>query len=175
LIVAVNVSIEPSAAIERGIPSAVTDACLLPEIAAVTMRPTWTSSAATTQCGVVDSDSRWQWQTMSRGISQTMLLSSLRYGLTPRMDIRWGVPGPLIQSRDDSSALQGSQISRLVYLIVSKISEGGCRRWRSTMESKVPTANPSKGFGMGYIDHQFTFIASRDVKRTHIDFNTERT
>ena len=36
---------------------------------------------------------------------------------------------------------------------------------------KIPTANPSKGFGTGYTDHQLIFIASRDLGRVHVDFN----
>jgi hypothetical protein len=36
---------------------------------------------------------------------------------------------------------------------------------------KIPTANPAKGFGSGYADHQLVWIASRDVRRVHFDFN----
>src|ERR1017187_2613218 len=32
-------------------------------------------------------------------------------------------------------------------------------------------ANPAKGFGSGFADHQFLFIASRDLGRIHLDFN----
>jgi hypothetical protein len=37
---------------------------------------------------------------------------------------------------------------------------------------KVPTANPNKGFGSGSSDRQYIFIASRDLGKTHLDFNT---
>jgi hypothetical protein len=37
---------------------------------------------------------------------------------------------------------------------------------------KIPTANPAKGFGTGYADHQMVFIASRDIGRVHFDFDT---
>ena len=36
---------------------------------------------------------------------------------------------------------------------------------------KIPTANPAKGFGSGYVDHLVTFIASRDFGPHHVDFN----
>ena len=36
---------------------------------------------------------------------------------------------------------------------------------------KIPTANPAKGFGSGFADHQFLLIASRDLGRSHFDFN----
>lgn len=36
---------------------------------------------------------------------------------------------------------------------------------------KIPTANPTKGLGTGYTDHQLTFITSRDFGRAHFDFN----
>ncbi len=37
---------------------------------------------------------------------------------------------------------------------------------------KVPTANPAKGLGSGFADHQFVWIASRDLGKNHFDFNT---
>lgn len=38
--------------------------------------------------------------------------------------------------------------------------------------AKIPVANPDKGFGTGFADHQFILIASRDLGRNHLDFNT---
>jgi hypothetical protein len=38
-------------------------------------------------------------------------------------------------------------------------------------EVKIPSASVSKGLGTGEVDHAFTFMASKDVKSLHFDFN----
>jgi hypothetical protein len=36
---------------------------------------------------------------------------------------------------------------------------------------KIPSASAPKGLGSGRVDHQFKFLASKDVRGTHFDFN----
>jgi hypothetical protein len=76
-------------AIERSTAGLAPDPCMALEVAASPSRPNWSAGAATTQCNVLEFDSGWLWQPMGHGIRQRLLPSSMRYGLTPRLDLRW--------------------------------------------------------------------------------------
>jgi hypothetical protein len=135
-------------------------------------RPNWDTAASTTQCGVIEVDSGWVNQPMGSGVSQTMMQSSVRYGLTPKLDLRWGATNHMTQSGGGTMAIEGIGdqwlMARYRYL-----EEGPKLPALAFLYGyKVPTANPAKGFGSGYGDHQFVFIASRDFGKNHFDFNT---
>ena len=159
------------AAIEIAAP-APADPCLAAETAANPTRPAWDYAASTTQCGVVETDYGFLSQPMGGGIRQSMLVTSLRYGVTPRLDLRWGLTNRIFQSGGDAPSLQGEGDQWLSARY--RFHEQG--RVTPAMAflyaAKIPTANPAKGFGSGFADHQLLFIASRDLGRYHLDFNT---
>jgi hypothetical protein len=165
------VGVPSGAAVELGPAARVPDPCYLPEITASPSRPTWTGGAATTQCGVLESDFGWQWQPMEGGGRQTMLPSSIRYGLSPRMDMRWGLPGHIAQAGGEWPTMNGVSDQSISFLY--RFHDQG--RWMPALGLsygvKIPSADPDKGFGSGYTDHQMVFIASRDLGRFHADFN----
>jgi hypothetical protein len=148
------------------------DACLNAEVAANPTRPNWDTSASTTQCGVIETDYGWMGQPMGGGVSQWMLQSSMRYGLTPKLDLRWGLTNHIDQSGGGTAALEGvgDQWLNARYRFVEQ------SKWVPALAFdygfKIPMANPAKGFGSGFVDHQFTMIASRDLGKYHFDFNT---
>ncbi|MGA9667643.1 MAG: hypothetical protein WBQ94_00455 [Terracidiphilus sp.] len=148
------------------------DRCTQGDVVSSPSRPNWDAGATTTQCGILESDFGWLGQPMGGGIQQRMLVSSMRFGLTPKLDLRWGLINRVSQSGAGSSPLVGvgDQCVNLTY----RFLEQG--RWVPAMAFsygiKIPTANPAKGFGTGFNDHQFAFIASRDLGRNHLDFNT---
>jgi hypothetical protein len=160
------------AMIERGASGETSDPCLTGEVAANATRPPWDYAASTTQCGVIESDFGWLGQPMGSGVNQQMVVSSMRYGLTPRLDLRWGLTNRIWQDGSASASLQGVGDQWL----------GGRYRFQEQgrvmpamaflYAGKVPTANPAKGFGSGFADHQFVLIVSRDLGRNHFDFNT---
>ena len=145
--------------------------CAFAEVTANPTRPAWDLGASTTQCGILESDFGFLRQPAGAGISQQMVLSSMRYGITPRLDLRWGITNHIWQSGAGAS-LQGSgdQWINARY----RFHEQG--RWTPALSLdygvKLPFANPAKGLGSGFVDHQFIFIASRDLGHTHLDFNT---
>lgn len=147
------------------------DPCRLAQVSANPTRPAWDYGASTTQCGVVEADSGWQLQPMGGGVRQRMLLSSLRYGLTPKLDLRWGITDRMTQSGGSSPALQGMGDGWLSARY--RFYEQGRRMPALALlyAVKAPMANPAKGFGTGYVDHQIIFVASRDLGKTHLDFN----
>jgi len=100
------------------------------------------------------------------------MLTTAKYGVTPHFEVRWGLPGHMMQSGGGTRRLNGTADQWV----------GACYRFRDQgrwipdlaldYAVKIPTANPAKGFGSGYVDHLATFIASRDFGQNHIDFNT---
>jgi len=147
------------------------DPCLSSDVAANPTRPTWDLGAATTQCGVIESDYGFQWQAMGSSIGQRALPSSIRYGLTPRLDLRWGLIGHQWQSGGGTTPLQGAGDDWLN--LRYRFHEQGRVSPALALDYgyKVLAANPAKGFGSGFADHQFLFIASRDIRHSHLDFN----
>jgi hypothetical protein len=161
-----------TALIEPGAPVKKTDACSKQEIDPNPASPEWDTPAATTQCGMLETDNLLVLAPMGEGTRQQTMVTTARYGLTPRWEVRWGLPGRMSQGGGGSKSVSGTTDQWL----------GTCYRFRDQgrwmpdlaldYAVKIPTANPSKGFGSGFTDHQITFIASRDVGPTHFDFNT---
>lgn len=151
------------------------DACAQKEVVANATRPAWDYAASTTQCGVLETDYGFLGQPVGAGVSQQMLVTSMRYGLTPKLDLRWGLTNHIWQGGGGAQSLQGvgDQWLGVRYRFHE---QGQSMGWTPAMAflyaAKVPTANPAKGFGSGFVDHQFLFIASRDWGRNHFDFNT---
>jgi hypothetical protein len=163
---------EPLGAVERAGVAAMQDPCISGEAVATPTRPTWATSAATTQCGTVEFDSGWLREPLGHGVSATFVQSSMRYGLTPRLDFRWGVPGPVWQTGGEPAALHG--ISDQTFALRFRFVDSGrvLPALALSYVYKQPAANPAKGFGTGLADSQYFFIASRDLGRVHLDFNT---
>jgi hypothetical protein len=161
----------PSAGVTLAEPAAAPDPCFLPDVTSNPTRPNWDTSASTTQCGVAEVDSGWLQQPMGGGVNQTMMLSSMRYGLTPKLDLRWGTTNFMTQRGGGTVPLKG--IGDQWLMARYRFAEQS--KWMPALAFlygvKVPTANPAKGFGSGYVDHQFTLIASRDLGKNHFDFN----
>lgn len=166
-------TIDPSngaAALEPGLSATTPDPCASPEIAATPSRPNWTAGAATTQCNVLELDFGWMFQPMGHHAGQRLFPASLRYGLTPRMDLRWGLPGPIEES---GGVTRVRDMTDQWFSVTYRFLE---QRRRTPALAigygiKTPAADPTKGFGTGYVDHQFVFIASRDLVRAHVDCN----
>lgn len=152
-------------------PQAPPDPCAQLEVVSSPSRPFWVGGASTTQCGILESDVGWLSQPMGGGVHQSMLVSSLRYGITPRLDIRWGIIDQISQSGGAGPALTG--IGDQCIELAFRFHEQGRRMPALAFGYglEIPTGNPSKGFGSGFVDHEFDFIASRDLGRSHIDFN----
>jgi hypothetical protein len=148
--------------------------CNATEITAAPTRPTVTTSTTTTQCGVLEADYGLTSFLPGDGTHQEVLGGSLRYGITPRIDFRWGV--------DNMHSYYGANTH---FLGTGDNWLGGRVRltsekqtWASTAFAytiKLPTASVADGFGTGFVDHSFTFIASKDVRKWHFDFNSIET
>jgi len=152
-------------------PKRLRDACRTAEVVATPTRPNWDTSTTTTQCGVVEVDFGWQRQPMGPGVAQQQLVPSLRYGLAPRLDLRWCSALWMHQAGDATATLDGvgDQYVSLRY----RISEQTQTRVSLALsyEYKFATADAGKGFGSERGDHVLTLIASRELGKLHLDSN----
>jgi len=160
------------AAIALARPEATPDPCSQREVAANATRPAWDYAASTTQCGILETDYGFLSQPLGAGVSQQMLVTSMRYGLTPKLDLRWGIANHIWQGGGGTESLQGVGDqwlgARFRFREQGKVSPAMALLYTG----KIPVANPAKGLGSGFVDHQFLFIASRDLGKNHFDFNT---
>jgi hypothetical protein len=146
------------------------DACDAPVVSYPT-RPNWDTGAQTTQCGVTEIDYGGLWQQMGGGVIQTQMPASLRYGVTPRLDLRLGMAVHMTQSGGGTQALEG--FGDLWVMVRYRVVEQSAKlpAMAFVYGAKAPTADPEEGFGSGHVDHQLIFVASRDLGRNHFDFN----
>lgn len=165
------VSPAPAAALVLAAPAEPADPCLLAETAANPTRPAWDYAASTTQCGVVETDYGFLGQSLGGGVGQRMAATSLRYGLTPKLDLRWGLTNRIFQSGAGTRSLEGVGDQWLSARY--RFHEQGLvtPAMAFLYGVKIPMANPVKGFGSGFVDHQLIFMASRDLGHSHLDFN----
>jgi hypothetical protein len=160
------------AAIVLAAPVETPDPCAQAGVAANPTRPAWDYAASTTQCGILETDYGFLSQPLGAGVAQQELVTSLRYGLTPKLDLRWGISNHIWQGGGGSASLQGVGDQWLGARF--RFHEQGkvLPAMAFLYAGKIPAANPAKGLGSGYVDHQFLLIASRDVGKNHFDFNT---
>lgn len=145
--------------------------CHSSEVTAAPTRPTVTTSTTTTQCGVVEADYGLTSLIPGDGTHQEILGGSLRYGITPRIDFRWGVDN--LHSYYVHGAHLLGEGDNWIGGRISLTSEK--QTWISTgfmYTLKMPSASVIDRFGTGFVDHSFTFIASKDINKWHFDFNT---
>jgi hypothetical protein len=156
---------------EPGAPVKTTDACDGADIPSNSTTPTWDAQANTTPCGALETDNLFTRQPLGPGVSQGTLTTTAKYGLTPHLEVRWVLPGRMFQNGAGSARLAGT--TDQWFGVLFRFHDQGGRTPDLAMDYaiKLPTSNPSKGFGTGYTDHQFTFIASRDFGPNHVDMN----
>lgn len=156
---------------EPGPPLKNADACRDSELQPNSMSPTWNIQASTVQCGALETDNLATLQPLGGGVTQSSLGTTAKYGLAPRLEIRWGLPGRMYQGGRGTPRLAGTTDQWLAALYRFHDQAGWTPDLALDYAFKLPTANPAKGFGSGYADHLLTFIASRDLGPNHIDFN----
>ena len=143
--------------------------CPAQDLAADPNRPTFSFPATTTQCGMFEVDFGWTTQDMGHGIQQNYFPASLRYGVTPRFDLRWGVVNHIYQSGYPSLQGAGDEYLGARYMFLQQ--SHSVPAMAIFYQVKIPTANPAKGLGTGFTDNIFTLLVSKDLGKYHIDFN----
>jgi hypothetical protein len=143
--------------------------CAENEIVANPNRPTVADPADITQFGVLELEYGWDRFRLTSDTTQKDLASLVKFGLLCDVEIRWNT-SVLWQSSPDGKQTGGGdnwlgpqyrfyrQTARVPSLAVS-------------YQIKFPTANADKGLGSGKVDHAFTFLASKDIRGFHFDYN----
>ena len=164
---------EPLALAPQSLPHP--DPCADAEIQANSMSPTWNIQAATVQCGALETDNLAILQPMGGGVTQWTLATTAKYGLSPRLQLRWGMPGRISQHAAGTRPVTGTTDQAIGLLVHFRDQRAWLPALAIDYGIKIPTANPSKAFGSGFVDHVWTAVASRDRGPYHVDFNVAAT
>jgi hypothetical protein len=139
-------------------------------IAAHPNRPTVANPADITQYGVVEVEYGWDRLWPQAGIQQTSVGGLLKLGVLCDVELRWNTTS--FASQTDSSGTNGGFGDNWLGPQI--------RIYRQTARAptlafsyaiKIPSARTENGLGSGRVDHAFTFLASKDIKRFHLDLN----
>jgi hypothetical protein len=141
------------------------------EVVSQPSRPMWTAGAQTTQCGVMENDLGWRRMALGGGVQQSGVTSTERYGITRSLDVTWSLPLRLVQSGGGTGTVEGITDQSLSVMYEFMEQRRRVPAMAVSYGMTIPTANPAKGFGTGYMDHQLVWLASRDVRQLHFDIN----
>jgi len=139
-------------------------------IAAHPNRPTVANPADITQYGVLELEYGWDRLWPETGIQQTSAGGLLKLGMLCDVELRWNTTS-FVSQTDPSGTDRGFGDNWLGPQI---------RIYRQTIRVpslafsyavKIPSAPTEAGLGTGREDHAFTFLASKDIKHFHVDFN----
>ena len=144
--------------------------CFSTVILSVPSRPTVSNGTDTTQCGVVELEYGWERQWVGAGVRQSDLSGGLRLGLTHDFDFHWG-------SADFVSLADGNTVHRgfgdtwlgLKYRFSDQTKY--IPSFGLFYQVKTPSPSAQDGLGTGQIDHSWSLLASKDIRRLHFDFN----
>jgi hypothetical protein len=144
--------------------------CFNSTIGSIPSRPTVTSATDTTECGVVELEYGLERQWPGAGAVRDDLSGGLRLGLTHNLDLHW-YSGDFIHlmNGDGDRTGYGDNWLGLRYRFLSQTKR------RPSLgvfyQAKIPTASLIEGLGSGAVDYSLSFLASKDVRKFHFDFN----
>jgi len=138
--------------------------------ASVPSRPTVANATDTTQCGVMELEYGLERQWPGGGAKRDDLSGGLRFGLMPKLDFHWSSSEFVhLMSADGDRTGYGDNWLGLKYRLV------GQTKHRPGLgvfyDAKVPSASAALGLGSGKVDHSISFLAGKDVRKVHFDFN----
>jgi len=141
--------------------------CIESSVVSVPSRPTVSNSTDTTHCGVVEVEYGWE-QLHQTGLRQSDVTGGLRLGLAHNLDFHWASTEffQVAQAGRDDSGL-GDNWLGLKYRFSRQTNH--VPSFGIFYQAKVPS--PSANLGTGYVDHAISFLASKDVRKLHFDFN----
>lgn len=144
--------------------------CHADSIAANPNRPTVANPADITQYGVLEIEYGFDRFWPDAGVRQTSLGGLLKFGILCDVEIRWTTTSFLSQT--DSTGTHrtfgdnwlGPQVR--LYRQTKHVPTLSV-----SFAVKIPSATTEDGLGSGFVDHDFTFLASKDIRKVHFDFN----
>jgi len=133
-------------------------------------RPTVANPADITQYGVLELEYGYERDEARLDQYQTNMGGLLKFAVTCNLEFRWNTTSFVNQSVSGSSQ-SGIGDNWLGFQYRLHRQSDRLPALAFSYSLKFPSASASKGLGSGRYDHQFTFLASKDVWGTHFDFN----
>ncbi len=147
--------------------------CFADSIAANPNRPTVANPADITQYGVLELEYGWDRVWPVKDVTQTSANGLLKFAVLCDFELRWNTTSFLSQT--DASGTHRTFGDNWVGPQVRFYKQ--TRRVPSLAFAyavKIPSASTEDGLGSGSVDHQLTFLASKDVAKIHFDFNASQ-
>ena len=128
----------------------------------------------TTECGVLILEPAWTRQWPGNRARGDGLGGFFRFGITPKLEIRWGTDGAMFHTDEERSTSGiGETYVGTKYRLREQSSRFPSVALRYTL--KIPTASPAKELGTGFHDHEIGVLFSKDYKPVHLDFSIFQT
>ena len=152
--------------------TAAAQSCAHPGTTALATRPTFSNGTDTVQCGLVEFEYGYA-RVQAEGSTSGAVSSTVHMGITPRLDVRWSFDNVLTTA---SGAERRSGIGDAWLGARYRFNQGknGLPSFGALYLIKLPFASPAKQQGSGYTDHSLALLMSKDLGRTHLDFNAVR-
>jgi Putative MetA-pathway of phenol degradation len=147
------------------------DSVALGTIVANPNRPTVANPADITQYGVLELEYGYENDKAQFNEKQNQLGGLLKFAATCNLELRWNT-GSFINQSDPNSSQSGIGDNWLGFQYRFHRQSPRVPTLSFSYSLKFPSASVNKGLGSGRYDHQFVFLASKDIKGFHFDFNT---
>jgi hypothetical protein len=144
--------------------------CYADDIQANPNRPTVANPADITQYGVLELEYGWDRFAEGGGAQLYNLEGLLKFGLLCDVELRWTMAN-LVAENDKAGGQAGTGDNWFGPQIRFYRQTKHVPTLSISYAVKAPTASESKGLGSGQVDHQLTFLASKDFGKNHFDFN----
>jgi hypothetical protein len=144
--------------------------CYADSIAANPNRPTVANPADITQYGVLELEYGFDRFWPDANTHQTSLGGLLKFAVLCDVELRWTTTSFLSQTdlsgthRTFGDNWLGPQVR--VYRQTKHVPT-----LAFSYAVKIPSASTDDGLGSGHVDHALTFLASKDIRKIHFDFN----
>ena len=129
-------------------------------------RPTVVDPADITELGVLELEYGWDRDWFPGAGRGNIFGGLVKFAATCNLEIRWS-PTTLVTQ----GSQRGFGDNWLGAQYRFRRQTAHVPTLAADYEFKIPSASTQRGLGSGRVDHQFKFLASKDVRGTHIDFN----
>ncbi len=144
--------------------------CYADSIAANPNRPTVANPADVTQYGVLELEYGWDRVWPQAGVRQTSTGGLLKFGMLCDIELRWNTTTFLSQV-DASGTHRTFGDNWLGPQVRFYRQSPHVPALAFSYAVKIPSASTTDGLGSGRVDHALTLLASKDIRRVHLDFN----
>jgi len=144
--------------------------CYADSMAANPNRPTVANPGDITQYGVLELEYGFDKVWPGGGVRQTSAGGLLKFGLLCDVELRWNTTSFLSQT-DSGGTHRGFGDNWLGPQIRIYKQTKLVPTFAFSYAVKIPSASPQDGLGSGQVDHSFTLLVSKDIGKTHFDFN----